>query len=46
MLISDKLAANLNSADGFRKHFIGEVKLRGKQERIKVYRIDLEKTNI
>jgi adenylate cyclase len=40
MLISDILAKSLKSSDGFTKHFIGEVKLRGKQERIKVYQID------
>lgn len=42
MLISDHLAINLNSMDGFSKQFIGEVKLRGRQERIKVYRIERE----
>ena len=46
MLISDQLAMNLNATDGFDKKLIGEIKLRGKQERIKVYRIDLEKINV
>jgi adenylate cyclase len=46
MLISDTLAKNLNSPDGFSKQLIGEIKLRGKQERTKVYRIDLEKINV
>jgi adenylate cyclase len=46
MLISDNLAKNLNSADGFSKQLIGEIKLRGKQARTKVYRIDREKINV
>jgi adenylate cyclase len=46
MLISDHLAINLNSMDGFSKQFIGEVKLRGRQERIKVYRIEREKISV
>jgi adenylate cyclase len=46
MLISDHLANNLHSTDGFTKQFLGEVKLRGKQERTKVYRVDLEKINV
>jgi adenylate cyclase len=46
MLISDHLANNLYATDGFDKKLIGEIKLRGKQERTKVYRIDREKINI
>jgi adenylate cyclase len=46
MLISDNLAKNLNSADGFSKRLIGEIRLRGKKERTKVYRIDREKINV
>jgi adenylate cyclase len=47
MLISDHLGNNLHSLDDYiSKQFIGEVKLRGKQERTKVYRIDIEKENI
>ena len=46
MLISDHLADNLHSTDGFTKQFIGEIKLRGKKDRTKVYRIDLEKISI
>jgi adenylate cyclase len=46
MLISDNLAKNLNSTDGFSKQLIGEIKLRGKQERTKVYRIEREKINV
>lgn len=46
MLISDHLAINLNSMDGFSKQFIGEVKLRGRQERIKVYRIEIERISV
>jgi len=46
MLISDSLAKNLNSADGFNKQLIGEIKLRGKQDRTKVYQIDREKINV
>jgi adenylate cyclase len=46
MLISDNLVKNLNSTDGFSKQLIGEIKLRGKQERTKVYRIDREKINV
>jgi len=42
MLISDHLADNLHSTDGFSKKFIGEIKLRGKQERTKLYRVDLD----
>lgn len=45
MLISDHLADRLHSTDGFTKQFIGEIKLRGKQERTKIYRVDLEKIN-
>ena len=36
ILISDDLARNLNATDGFNKKLIGEIKLRGKQERTKV----------
>jgi adenylate cyclase len=46
VLISDTLAKSLNSQDGFSKQLIGEIKLRGKQDRTKVYRIDLEKINV
>jgi len=46
LLISSHLADNLHATDGFTKQFIGEIKLRGKQERTKVYRIDLEKISI
>jgi adenylate cyclase len=46
MLISDALAKNLNSTDGFNLQFIGEIKLRGKQDRTKVYRIDREKIDV
>ena len=46
MLISDHLAKSLHSTDGFVKQFLGEVKLRGKQTRTKVYCIDLEKINV
>jgi adenylate cyclase len=46
MLISDNLAKNLNSKDGFSKQLIGEIRLRGKRERTKVYRIEREKINV
>ena len=46
MLVSDHLAKNLNSTDGFSKQLIGEIRLRGKLERTKVYRIELEKINV
>jgi len=41
LLISDNLEKRLSNSNGFEKELIGDVKLRGKEEKLKIYSLQL-----